>query len=110
MTVDEKTVYTSDGALNLEYVPEYVGIVGSGYIGLEFSDVFTALGSEVRVEEEGEEADGSFRNFVPYPDRVFAHHTSLRFTSLHFASLRFAPLTASAGHLHLGYGRHHAYL
>lgn len=48
---DEKTVFTSDGALKLEFVPEYVAIVGSGYIGLEFSDVYTALGSEVTFIE-----------------------------------------------------------
>jgi dihydrolipoamide dehydrogenase len=48
---DEKTVYTSDGALNLEFVPEWVAIIGSGYIGLEFSDVYTALGSEVTFIE-----------------------------------------------------------
>jgi len=51
VTVDEKTVYTSDGALNLEFVPEWVAIIGSGYIGLEFSDVYTALGSEVTFIE-----------------------------------------------------------
>ncbi|CAN0267647.1 unnamed protein product, partial [Phaeothamnion confervicola] len=44
---DEKTVFTSDGGLNLAFVPEYVAIIGSGYIGLEFSDVYTALGAEV---------------------------------------------------------------
>eukprot|EP00543_Licmophora_paradoxa_P004880 CAMPEP_0202457280 /NCGR_PEP_ID=MMETSP1360-20130828/14336_1 /ASSEMBLY_ACC=CAM_ASM_000848 /TAXON_ID=515479 /ORGANISM="Licmophora paradoxa, Strain CCMP2313" /LENGTH=523 /DNA_ID=CAMNT_0049077311 /DNA_START=70 /DNA_END=1641 /DNA_ORIENTATION=- len=49
--VDEKTVYTSDGALELQFVPEWVAIVGSGYIGLEFSDVYTALGSEVTFIE-----------------------------------------------------------
>mmetsp|Transcript_69182 Transcript_69182/g.193430 ORF Transcript_69182/g.193430 Transcript_69182/m.193430 type:complete len:525 (-) Transcript_69182:1098-2672(-) len=48
---DEKTVFTSDGGLKLEFVPEYVAIVGSGYIGLEFSDVYTALGSEVTFIE-----------------------------------------------------------
>lgn len=42
-----KTVITSDHALKLEFVPEWIAIVGSGYIGLEFSDVYTALGSEV---------------------------------------------------------------
>jgi hypothetical protein len=42
-----KTVFTSDHALKLESVPEWIAIVGSGYIGLEFSDVYTALGSEV---------------------------------------------------------------
>ena len=51
MTVDEKTVYTSDGALELGFVPEWVAIIGSGYIGLEFSDVYTALGSEVTFIE-----------------------------------------------------------
>jgi len=51
VTVDEKTVYTSDGALELQSVPEWVAIVGSGYIGLEFSDVYTALGSEVTFIE-----------------------------------------------------------
>ncbi len=48
---DEKTVFTSDGGLKLEFVPEYVAIIGSGYIGLEFSDVYTALGSEVTFIE-----------------------------------------------------------
>lgn len=42
-----KTVFTSDHALKLESVPQWIAIVGSGYIGLEFSDVYTALGSEV---------------------------------------------------------------
>uniref|UniRef100_A0A7S4K9L4 Dihydrolipoyl dehydrogenase n=2 Tax=Odontella aurita TaxID=265563 RepID=A0A7S4K9L4_9STRA len=51
VTVDEKTVYTSDGALELQFVPEWVAIIGSGYIGLEFSDVYTALGSEVTFIE-----------------------------------------------------------
>ncbi|CAN4095849.1 unnamed protein product [Withania somnifera] len=49
--VDGKTVFTSDHALKLEFVPEWIAIVGSGYIGLEFSDVYTALGSEVTFIE-----------------------------------------------------------
>ncbi|CAA3012127.1 dihydrolipoyl dehydrogenase 2, chloroplastic [Olea europaea subsp. europaea] len=49
--VDGKTVITSDHALKLEVVPDWVAIVGSGYIGLEFSDVYTALGSEVTFIE-----------------------------------------------------------
>mmetsp|Transcript_18178 Transcript_18178/g.32928 ORF Transcript_18178/g.32928 Transcript_18178/m.32928 type:complete len:520 (+) Transcript_18178:96-1655(+) len=51
VTVDEITVCTSDGALELPYVPQWVAIIGSGYIGLEFSDVYTALGSEVTFIE-----------------------------------------------------------
>lgn len=44
-----KTVFTSDHALKLEWIPDWLAIVGSGYIGLEFSDVYTALGSEVCI-------------------------------------------------------------
>jgi len=44
-------VFTSDHALKLEWIPKWVAIIGSGYIGLEFSDVYTALGSEVTFIE-----------------------------------------------------------
>merc|ERR1719261_1337206 len=63
--VDEKTVYTSDGALELPFVPEWCAIVGSGYIGLEFSDVYTALGSEVTFIE-------ALPNIMPTFDREIA--------------------------------------
>mmetsp|Transcript_53433 Transcript_53433/g.88724 ORF Transcript_53433/g.88724 Transcript_53433/m.88724 type:complete len:520 (+) Transcript_53433:51-1610(+) len=49
--VDGKTVITSDEALKLEWVPDWVAIIGSGYIGLEFADVYTALGAEVTFIE-----------------------------------------------------------
>merc|ERR1719199_1919341 len=65
VTVDEKTVYTSDGALELQFVPEWVAIIGSGYIGLEFSDVYTALGSEVTFVE-------ALPNLMPTFDREIA--------------------------------------
>jgi len=51
ITIDGKTVFTSDDSLKLEWVPDWVAIIGSGYIGLEFSDVYTALGSEVTFIE-----------------------------------------------------------
>jgi hypothetical protein len=37
--IDGKTVFTSDHALKLEWLPNWIAIIGSGYIGLEFSDV-----------------------------------------------------------------------
>lgn len=49
--VDGKTVFTSDDAIKLESLPSWIAIVGSGYIGLEFSDVYTALGCEVTMIE-----------------------------------------------------------
>ncbi len=51
ITVDGKTVFTSDEGVRLESIPERLCIIGSGYIGLEFSDVFTALGSHVTMIE-----------------------------------------------------------
>ncbi len=49
--LDGKTVFTSDDAIKLESVPDWVAIIGSGYIGLEFADVYSALGSEVTIIE-----------------------------------------------------------
>ncbi len=49
--VDGKTVFTSDDALKLDWLPDWIAIIGSGYIGLEFSDIYTALGSEVTIIE-----------------------------------------------------------
>ena len=49
--LDGKTVFTSDDAVRLENLPDWIAIIGSGYIGLEFSDVYTALGSEVTMIE-----------------------------------------------------------
>lgn len=42
-------MFTSDHALKMEWLPDWLAIIGSGYIGLEFSDVYTALGKEVRA-------------------------------------------------------------
>ncbi|MBW4486902.1 MAG: dihydrolipoyl dehydrogenase [Trichocoleus desertorum ATA4-8-CV12] len=49
--VDGKTVFTSDDAVRLESLPPWVAIIGSGYIGLEFSDVYSALGAEITLIE-----------------------------------------------------------
>lgn len=49
--LDGKTVFTSDDALKLEWLPPWVAIIGSGYIGLEFADIYTALGSEITMIE-----------------------------------------------------------
>lgn len=49
--VDGKTVFTSDHAIKLDWLPQWIAIIGSGYIGLEFADIYTALGSEVTMIE-----------------------------------------------------------
>ena len=49
--IDGKTVFTSDDAIKLESLPPWVAIIGSGYIGLEFADIYTALGCEITMIE-----------------------------------------------------------
>ena len=49
--IDHKTVFTSDDAVRLESLPNWIAIVGSGYIGLEFADVYSALGCEITLIE-----------------------------------------------------------
>ena len=51
ITLDNRTVFTSDDAVKLEWLPRWIAIIGSGYIGLEFADVYTALGCEVTMIE-----------------------------------------------------------
>ncbi len=51
ITCDGRTVFTSDEAIKLEWLPRWIAIIGSGYIGLEFADVYTALGCEVTMIE-----------------------------------------------------------
>jgi len=48
---DGRTVFTSDEAVSLEWLPRWIAIIGSGYIGLEFADIYTALGCEVTMIE-----------------------------------------------------------
>ena len=49
--VDGRTVFTSDDAVKLASLPDWVAIIGSGYIGLEFADVYSALGCEITMIE-----------------------------------------------------------
>ncbi|MDE0852284.1 dihydrolipoyl dehydrogenase [Yoonia sp.] len=49
--VDEKTVVTSTGALELGKIPKKMVVIGAGVIGLELGSVYARLGSEVTVIE-----------------------------------------------------------
>lgn len=44
-------VYTSESILDLDVLPQRLGIIGSGYIGLEYAAYFNGFGSEVTVFE-----------------------------------------------------------
>ncbi|MGI4851942.1 MAG: dihydrolipoyl dehydrogenase [Janthinobacterium lividum] len=65
VTIDEKIIVTSTGALSLGQVPKNLVIIGGGYIGLEIGSVWQRLGSQVTVVEYQE-------TIVPQMDREVA--------------------------------------
>jgi dihydrolipoamide dehydrogenase len=51
ITIDEKRIVSSEGALKLAQVPAKLLVIGAGVIGLELGSVWRRLGSEVTVIE-----------------------------------------------------------
>jgi dihydrolipoamide dehydrogenase len=51
ITIDEKQIVSSTGALSLASVPKKMLVVGAGVIGLELGSVWKRLGAEVTVVE-----------------------------------------------------------
>ncbi len=51
VTIDEKTIVTSTGALALSSVPKHLVVIGGGVIGLELGSVWHRLGASVTVVE-----------------------------------------------------------
>ena len=49
--VDEKTIVSSTGGLELDRVPGHMVVIGGGYIGLELGSVWRRLGAQVTVVE-----------------------------------------------------------
>ena len=58
VTIDEKSIVSSTGALELEKVPGKVIVVGAGVIGMELGSVWRRLGADV--------------TFIEFTDRVLA--------------------------------------
>lgn len=51
VAIDNDKVLDNEGALNLDKVPQKLGVIGSGVIGLEMGSVWKRLGSEVTILE-----------------------------------------------------------
>lgn len=51
ITIDEKIIVSSTGALELSAVPKHLVVIGAGVIGLELGSVWKRLGAEVTVLE-----------------------------------------------------------
>ena len=51
VTIDEKRIVSSTGALSLSKIPKTMTIIGAGVIGLELGSVYARLGTKVTVIE-----------------------------------------------------------
>ena len=51
ITIDEKQIVSSTGALTLKKVPKTMAVIGGGYIGLEMGAVWSRLGAQVTIIE-----------------------------------------------------------
>ncbi len=51
VTIDNELIVDNEGALNIEQVPEKLGIIGAGVIGLEMASVWGRLGSKIVIFE-----------------------------------------------------------
>ena len=63
--IDQETIVDSTGALDFQEVPERLGVIGAGVIGLELGSVWSRLGSNVTVLE-------AMDDFLPMLDRQVA--------------------------------------
>src|SRR5919197_568632 len=51
VTIDEKVVISSNGAVRNELRPKSIVVIGAGAVGMEFADVYAAYGTQVTVLE-----------------------------------------------------------
>ena len=63
--INQETIVDSTGALEFKEVPERLGVIGAGVIGLELGSVWSRLGSKVTVLE-------ALDDFLPMVDRQVA--------------------------------------
>jgi len=54
-TVDAKRVLDSTSIQELDEIPEHLLVIGGGYVGLEFGQLFRRLGSEVTLIQRGKQ-------------------------------------------------------
>ena len=65
LPVDQKRILDSTGALSLTSVPEHLGVIGAGVIGLEMASVWSRLGAKVTMWEAVDQ-------FLPTVDKDIA--------------------------------------
>lgn len=90
-------IMTSDQALNLDYVPQRVVVLGGGVIGVEFASVWKSFGAEVTIVE-------ALPNLVPNEDIACskALERAFRKRGINFSlGVRFASATQDDAGVHV---------
>jgi len=54
MKSDNPSIMTSDEIINFDHIPKSLVIIGGGVIGMEFANIFHAMGTEVHVMERND--------------------------------------------------------
>jgi dihydrolipoyl dehydrogenase len=73
VTIDEKTVISSNGAVRNERAAKSIAIIGAGAVGVEFADVFASYGVSVTVLE-------ALPRVVPIEDEEVSKELARTFT------------------------------
>ena len=71
--VDGELILDSTGALEIDAVPERLGVIGAGVIGLELGSVWNRLGSDVVLLE-------AMEDFLAIMDQAIAKESKKIFT------------------------------
>ncbi|HLC41127.1 MAG TPA: dihydrolipoyl dehydrogenase [Methylomirabilota bacterium] len=73
VTIDEKRIISSTGALKIDQAPASLLIIGAGAVGVEFADVYAAYGVKVTLLE-------ALPRVVPVEDEEVSTHLNRLFT------------------------------
>ena len=73
ITIDEKLVISSNGAVRQERAPKSLIVIGAGAVGVEFADVYAAYGTAVTILE-------ALPRLVPIEDEEVSTHLARSFT------------------------------
>jgi len=73
VTIDEKTVISSNGAVRNERHPRSIAVIGAGAVGVEFADVFASYGVQVTILE-------ALPRVVPIEDEEVSKELARTFT------------------------------
>jgi dihydrolipoamide dehydrogenase len=73
VTIDEKAVISSNGAVRNERHPRSIAVIGAGAVGVEFADVFASYGVQVTVLE-------ALPRVVPVEDEEVSKELARTFT------------------------------